>query len=65
MQAGGTLNYLNRQSINVIGDFSNRNRSYNDPALPREIEVDPKIASLYWSIYEMYNNLKTCTLDEV
>jgi len=66
MQTGGTLNYLSQNRQSFKGDFSHRNGSYqNDPNPPREIEVDPKVASLYWSIYDMYSNLKNCTIDEV
>ena len=35
------------------------------PPREKETELDPKTAALYKQINEMYQQLKTCTIDEV
>lgn len=70
MQLGGTLTHLmrsgERQSINY-NELSAREKSNLnfETSAQRDIDNDPKINPLYRAIWEMYIELKTCTIDEV
>lgn len=71
MHSSGSLGQLStphHHQITLNDSSTARERVVHfDPYPPREkeTELDPKTAALYKPIHEMYQQLKTCTIDEV